>query len=285
MKRIVRTGKIIVGAFIATLLYGNVQAEVALPPAETSAAAALEASPRHSEYIELEDPTLDRTIHTFVVYPERKDAAPVAIVIHEIFGLTDWVKGVADQLAAEGFIAIAPDFITGKGPGGGNSDSLPSATSAVPLVSGLTAEEIEGTLSAAVEYALSIPSGNKKVGAVGYCWGGRTVFNFAASTPGIEAAVVYYGTSPAEENVESITAPVLGLYGEADARVTSTVEPGKEMMQAAGKSFDPHIYEGAGHGFLRQQDGHDGANLRASQDAWPRTLEFFRSHLELKNPQ
>lgn len=256
------------------------QSDTPLPPADDEAAAALQASPRHMEYVQLEDSGLDRSIHTLVVYPERKDPAPIVIVIHEIFGLTDWVKGVADQLAAEGFIAIAPDFISGKGPDGGNSDSLPSPTAAIPLVSGLTGDEIDGTLRAAVEYAKKIPAGNNRVGAVGYCWGGRTVFNFAAATPGIDAAIVYYGTSPSEDRIDAITAPVLGLYGEDDARVTSTVEPGKTMMDAAGKDFDPHIYEGAGHGFLRQQDGHDGANLKASEDAWPRTLAFFRAHLD-----
>jgi len=265
---------------VLTSASAQAQADTALPPGESDAAAALQASPRHMEYVELQDPALDRMIHTFVVYPERKDPAPIVIVIHEIFGLTDWVKGVADQLAAEGFIAVAPDFISGKGPDGGNTDSLSSNTAAIPLVSGLTGDEIEGTLRAAVEYGKKLPAGNNKVGAVGYCWGGRTVFNFAAATPGIDAAVVYYGTSAAEDRIEAIQAPVLGLYGEDDARVTSTVGPGKAMMSAAGKEFDPHIYEGAGHGFLRQQDGHEGANLKASEDAWPRTLAFFRAHLE-----
>lgn len=256
------------------------QTEVELPPAEDGAAAALQASPRHMEYVELEDPALERMIHTFVVYPERKDPAPIVIVIHEIFGLTEWVKGVADQLAEEGFIAVAPDFISGKAPGGGNTDALESPTAAIPLVSGLTAEEIEGALRAAVDYAKKLPAGNNNVGAVGFCWGGRTVFNFAAATPGIDAAVVYYGSSPSEDRIEQITAPVLGLYGGDDARVTSTVQPGQAMMNAAGKDFDPHIYDGAGHGFLRQQEGHEGANRKASEDAWPRTLAFFRAHLE-----
>lgn len=280
MKRVFAMCGAMVLLVLAGALSAVAQAGTDLPPAESDAPAALEASPRHMEYVELEDPALERKIHTLVVYPERKDPAPIVIVIHEIFGLTEWVKGVADQLAAEGFIAIAPDFISGKGPDGGNTDSLPSSTAAIPLVSGLTADEIEGTLRAAVDYAMGISSGNGKVGAVGYCWGGRTVFNFAAATPGIDAAVVYYGTSPSEDRIESITAPVLGLYGEDDARVTSTVGPCEEMMSAAGKEFEPHIYAGAGHGFLRQQDGHDGANLKASEDAWPRTLAFFRERLE-----
>lgn len=277
-------GSLVLGLMM-TLVVGwesmaRAQSETALPPAESEAVAALQASPRHMEYMELSDPALERSIHTLVVYPERKDPAPVVIVIHEIYGLTDWIKSVADQFAAEGFIAIAPDFISEKGPDGGHSDSLSSPHAAIPLVSGLTAREIEGTLRAAVEFGKAIPAGNHKVGAVGFCWGGRTVFNFAAATPGIEAAVVYYGASPSEDRIDAISAPVLGLYGEDDARVTSTVGPGEAMMTAAGKEFVPHIYDGAGHGFLRQQDGHEGANLKASKDAWPRTLAFFRSRLE-----
>lgn len=273
---------VFLAAVIAALAAGRpALAQTELPPDEAHAPAALDASPRHQEFVELEDPGTGKTFHTFVVYPERSDAAPVVIVIHEIFGLTEWVKGVADQLAKEGFIAVAPDFITGKGPNGGNSDSLTSVRQAVPLVSSLTAEEIDGALRAAVKFGQDLPASNHHIGAVGYCWGGRTSFNFAARTPGIEAAVVYYGTTPNDpERVQEILAPVLGLYGGEDARTTMTAEPGKKLMDAAGKSFEYHVYDGAGHGFLRQQDGMDGANLKASQDAWPRTLAFLREYIE-----
>lgn len=262
------------------VLAGLARAESGLPASDKTATETLASSPRHSEYVELEDKGLGRKLHTFVVYPERKDPAPVVIVIHEIYGLTEWVKAVADRLAADGFIAVAPDFISGKGPDGGNTESLASPTAAVPLVSGLSSQEIEGTLRAAVAYAQGLPAGNGRIGAVGYCWGGRTVFNFAVQTPGVRAGVVYYGTSPSEDRIGAIQGPVLGLYGENDARVNATIEPGRELMDAAGKSFESHVYAGAGHGFLRQQDGMDGANLKASEDAWPRTLAFLRTHLE-----
>jgi carboxymethylenebutenolidase len=269
---------------LAGLLIGGLPVAFAgtpLPPDADGAAAALAASPRHTEYVELEAPGLDQKIHAFVAYPERSDPAPVVIVIHEIYGLTDWIKGVADQLAAEGFIAVAPDFISGKAPGGGNTDSLASPTAAVPLVSGLTADEIEGTLRAAAQYGANLDAGNGHVGAVGFCWGGRTVFGFAVQIPAVRAGVVYYGNSPSADRIALVGAPVLGLYGENDARVNVTIEPGREAMEAEGKSFEAHIYDGAGHGFLRQQDGHDGANLEASRAAWPRTLEFLRDHLEI----
>lgn len=278
MKRLIGRGKLWIW-MLAVLGCAGISTAAELPPDENAAAAAIDASPRHSEFVELEAPETGRKIHTLVVYPERKDAAPIVIVIHEIFGLTDWVKGVADQLAKEGFIAIAPDFITGKGPNGGNSDSLERPTSAVPLVSALTAEEIEGTLRAATDYAKTLPSGNGQVGAVGYCWGGRTVLGFASTTPGIGAAVSYYGPAPAEEKVAQVQAPILAFYGESDNRVTASAAPVAAAMAAAGKSFEHHIYAGAGHGFLRQQDGMEGANLAASREAWPRTLEFFRTHL------
>jgi carboxymethylenebutenolidase len=272
--RLIMAGLLILGA-------RGSQAEVPLPADAESAAAALAASPRHTEYVELEVPGLERDILAFVAYPERSNPAPVVIVVHEIYGLTDWVKAVADQFAAEGFIAIAPDFISGKGPEGGNSDSLASPTAAVPLVSGLSAEEIDGTLRAAAAYGEGLGAANGRVGAVGFCWGGRTVFGFAVQIPGIDAGVVYYGNSPSVERIGAVNAPVLGLYGENDARVNVTIEPGREAMEAAGKSFEAHIFEGAGHGFLRQQDGQEGANLAASRAAWPRTLEFFREHLEI----
>lgn len=279
MKRdTVSAGRVVL-ALGLILMAGLARAQGELPASDKTAGETLASSPRHSEYVELADAVSGRKIQNFVVYPERKDRAPVVIVIHEIYGLTEWVKAVADRLAADGFIAIAPDFISGKGPGGGNSDALASPTAAVPLVSGLSSEEIDGTLRAAVAYAQGLPAGNGKVGAVGYCWGGRTVFNFAVQTPGVGAGVVYYGTSPAADRVAPIQAPVLGLYGENDERVNATIEPGRALLTAAGKSFQSHIYPGAGHGFLRQQDGMEGANLKASQDAWPRTLAFLRAHL------
>jgi len=252
----------------------------ALPPGEENAKAALEKSPRHGEYVDIKVPGNSVPIRTWVVYPERKDKAPVIIVIQEIFGLSDWIRAVADQLAEDGFIAVAPDLICGKGPNNGCTDSVASRDDVVKLVRALTPDEVEARLNATREYALKIPAGNKKIATVGYCWGGMTSFAYATKQPALNAAVVYYGTSPETSALAGIKAPVLGLYGENDARVNATIDPAKVEMQRLNKQYEAEIYKGAGHGFLRAQSGQEGANLKASQAAWPRMLAFLRMNLK-----
>jgi carboxymethylenebutenolidase len=203
------------------------------------------------------------------------------IVIHEIYGLTDWIRGVADQLAEDGFIAVAPDLICGKGPNGGCTDSAASRDEVVKLVRGLTPDEVVTRLNRVREYATKLPAANGKTATVGYCWGGSTSFSYAAAQPGLNAAVVYYGGSPSDPaTLASINAPVLGLYGGDDARVNATIEPAAAEMKKLGKVYETHIYEGAGHGFLRAQTGRDGANMRATEQSWPTTLAFLRKYLQ-----
>ncbi len=250
-----------------------------IPPGEEQAKTALERSPRHGEYVDLKIEGSDHPLLTWVVYPERKDKAPVVIVLHEIYGLTDWIRAVADQLAADGFIAVAPDLISGKGPGGGGTASLQSRDDVVKLIRGLTAGEVNAKLNAVRSYATKLPSANGKSSVAGFCWGGGRSFGYAAAQPELNAAVVYYGTSPEEKELGSIKAPVLGLYGEDDARVNATIEPAAGEMKKLGKVYEVEIYKGAGHGFLRQQDGREGANMKASQQAWQRMLGFLRKHL------
>ncbi len=249
-----------------------------LPPDAELALSRLAESPRHGEWIEFDAGDAD-TVTAWVVYPERSDEAPVMIVIHEIFGLTDWVRGVADQLAAEGFIAIAPDLLSGKGYDGGGTDSF-SPEDVRKAIRELDRDEVNRRLRAAAGHATALPSATSKVGSVGFCWGGSTSFRFATAWDGLDAAVVYYGGSPPTESLAAIEAPVLGLYGGDDARVNSTIPPAKEEMDRLGKVYDTEIYDGAGHGFLRQLGGRDGKNLRASEQAWARTLAFLRAELE-----
>jgi carboxymethylenebutenolidase len=250
-----------------------------LPAAEETAKAALEKSPRHGEYVDVKG--ADGTpIRTWVVYPERKDKAGVVIVIHEIFGLSDWIRGVADQLAREGFIAVAPDLISGHGPGGGGTESVASRDDVVKLVRAVTPEEGTARLNAVRDYAIKLPAANGKTATIGFCWGGGRSFAYAAAQPALDAAVVYYGTSPETGELARVKAPVLGLYGGDDARVNATVGPAEMEMKTLGKAFEPHIYEGAGHGFLRAQSGREGANLKATQQAWARTIVFLRDRLK-----
>ena len=251
-----------------------------LPPSEQQAKAALEKSPRHGEYVDIKLPSGGTPIRTWVVYPERKDKAGVVIVIHEIYGLPDWLRGVADQLARDGFIAVAPDLISGLGPGGGGTDSVASRDDVVKLVRGLTPEDATARLNAVHEYATKIAAANGKTATLGFCWGGGRSFAYAAVQPELDAAVVFYGTSPDTAAFAGIKAPVLGHYGGDDARVNTTIPPAEAEMKKLGKPYEPHIYEGAGHGFLRAQDDREGANLKATQAAWPRTLAFLREHLK-----
>lgn len=251
-----------------------------LPPSEEQAKAALEKSPRHGEYVDVKLPSGGTPIRTWVVYPERKEKAGVVIVIHEIYGLTDWIRGVADQLARDGFIAVAPDLISGLGPNGGGTDSVASRDDVVKLVRGLTPEQATARLDAVHDWAVKLPAANGRSATLGFCWGGARSFTYAASQPALDAAVVFYGTSPEAADLARVKAPVLGLYGSDDARVNATIPPAETEMKKLGKAYEPHIYEGAGHGFLRAQEGREGANLRATQQAWPRTLAFLREHLK-----
>lgn len=252
-----------------------------LPPSEQQAKAALEKSPRHGEYVDIKLPSGGTPIRAWVVYPERKDKAGVVIVIHEIYGLTDWLRGVGDQLARDGFIAVVPDLISGMGPGGGGTDSVASRDDVVKLVRGITPEDGTARLNAVRDWAMKLPAANGKTATLGFCWGGARSFAYAAAQPGLNAAVVFYGTSPeAAADFAKIKAPVLGHYGGDDARVNTTIPPAEAEMKKLGKTFEPHVYEGAGHGFLRAQEDREGANLKATQKAWPRTIAFLREHLK-----
>lgn len=248
-----------------------------LPAGAESARDQLNSSPRHGEWVSVPAPGGD-AVESWVVYPERSDRAPVVVVIHEIYGLTDWIRAVADELASQGFIAVAPDLLSGKGPDGGRTDSV-DRDGAVALIRGLERDEVHTRLKAVADWATALPAASNAYGVVGFCWGGRTSFTFATHDPGLGAAVVYYGTSPDGEALGAVEAPVLGLYGEDDARVNETIPPAEARMEELGKSYQVEIFAGAGHGFLRAQDGREGRNLAASAQAWPLTIRFFREHL------
>jgi len=250
-----------------------------LPPGEEGAKAALEVSPRHGEFVDVKLPS-GVAIRTWVVYPERKDKAGVVLLIHEIYGLSDWMRGVADQLAADGFIAVAPDLISGFGPGGGGTDSVPSRDDVVKLVRALTPEEARARLQAVRAYAEKLPAANGKLATMGFCWGGGQSFAFAAATPPPNAAVVFYGTAPDSATLLEVRAPVLGLYGEDDARVNATIAPARAALSRLRRAYETHVFPGAGHGFLRAQGLRDGANLAAARKAWPLAVGLLRKRLE-----
>lgn len=253
----------------------SVAAAPPLPAGATTVRERLVASPRHGEWVMIRTGP-DDSVRAWVVYPERSTKAPVVVVVHEIFGLSTWVRGVADQLAANGFIAIAPDLLTGKAPLEG--DTLPNSV-ATAAIRTLRPEDIHRQLAAIGQYGMSLPAALPRYGIVGFCWGGSTSFAHAVRSPaGLRGAVVYYGGSPDSTDLARVNVPVLGLYAGDDARTNARVPATDTIMRRLGKPYDVHFFDGAGHGFLRAQEGRE-ANRLASERAWPLTVAFFRRQL------
>jgi len=256
---------------------GVAVASQGLPPDADHALARLNSSPRHGEWVMISLSPTD-SLRAWVVYPERKTKAPVVVVVHEIFGLSPWIRGVTDQLAADGFIAIAPDFLTMKNlPRVSDSVATQDAVSAIRTVD---PEEVQREIDAAARYAMALPAAQPRYGIVGFCWGGGVSFAHATHSPSLGASVVYYGVSPKTEALSAVRAPVLGLYGGSDARVDATIPPADSALRSMGKTYSHSVFDGAGHGFLRQQTGMSGANMTATQQAWPATIAWFRRYLD-----
>jgi carboxymethylenebutenolidase len=258
-----------------------------IPATGGAAKERLNASPRHGEFA---NTTVNGVpLELWVSYPERRDKAPVVVVIHGAAGFNDWIRGVADQLAADGFIAVAPDLLSGKGPNGGGSGSLVNRDDLRKTLRSLTRAEIDARLNAARDYGLRLPAANGKSATMGFCSGGTNNFAYTVSQAGLNAAVIFYGSAPSApgaapgsfmpaDTLANIKAPVLGLYGGEDARINATIPATQAKMKALGKIYETHIFEGAGHGFLGQQGRMNGANLKASEQAWPVAVSFLRKH-------
>ena len=244
-------------------------------PAQDWAKARLDASPRHHEYVPLKHG--DRTVQAFVVYPEVKAKAPVVVLIHEIFGLSDWAREMADELAAQGFIVIAPDLLSGFGPNGGGSSEFAGQDATIKAVSGLDPQVVSADLDAAADYGKRLPAANGKLAVTGFCWGGGKSFAFAAHRKDLSAAFVFYGPGPAD--VTTITAPVYGFYAGNDARIGATLPATTAAMKAAAKAYEPVTYDGAGHGFMRA--GEDptntvAANKTAREEGFARLVRLLK---------
>ena len=229
----------------------------------------LENSPRHGEWVEYKSG--DRPLKAFVVYPERKEKAPVVIVIHEIFGLTDWVRGVCDQLAESGVIAIAPDMLSGQ--------TFPDVDGARKAIGALLKEQVIADLDATAQYASTIAAGNGTLAVTGFCWGGGWTFTYASVNPRLKAAYSFYGPALNDPGqIASVHCPVYGFYAENDERVNASVPKAEELMKNAGKKFEPVFYKGAGHGFMRAGEAPDGSpeNKKAREDAWARLKDLLK---------
>jgi len=243
--------------------------------AQDWAKARLEQSPRHREWVSLKHD--GRTVQAYVVYPEVSGKAPVVVLIHEIFGLSDWAKEMADEIAAKGYIVVAPVLLSGDGPNGGGSSEFPSQEATVKAVSGLNADVVTADLDAAVDYGKHLPSANGKLAVAGFCWGGGKTFLFATHRKDLSGAFVFYGPPPADFG--SISAPVYGFYAGNDARISSTVPATTEAMKAAGKIYEPVVYDGAGHGFMRAGEDPSPAttaeNKKAREEGFARLITLL----------
>jgi carboxymethylenebutenolidase len=235
------------------------------------ARARLEKSPRHGEWVTVKQGT--RAIKAFCVYPEVKGKVPTVLVIHEIFGLTDWVRLLADELAEAGYIALAPDLLSGQGPKGEGTEGLGSGDEVRKAIFRLPPEQILADLDACVAWLAQLPAGNGKVAVCGFCWGGGQAFRFATHNRTLRAAFVFYGPPPSDPAaLARIACPVYGFYGGNDNRINATIPKTREQMKAAGKIYEPVIYEGAGHGFMRAGEAPEArpANQQARDAAWQR---------------
>ena len=245
-------------------------------PAQDWAKAKLEKSTRHGEFVKVKHDS--REVESFISYPEVKDKATAVVVIHEIFGLSDWAREMTDELAAEGYIAIAPDLLTGLGTNHGGSAEL-GQTGSTRAIGSLPPAQITADLNAVVDYVSKLPSCNGKVVVMGFCWGGGQAFRFATDNKDIKATLTFYGQVPTDAAaVARINAPVYGFYAENDARITASVPNGVTLMKTAGKTYEPVTYAGAGHGFMRGGEdpaGRDG-DKKAREDAWVRIRDILK---------
>jgi carboxymethylenebutenolidase len=242
--------------------------------AQDWAVARLEKSPRHREWVTVKHD--GRSVETFVAYPESKDKAPVILVVHEIFGMTDWVQDAADQFAAAGYIAVAPDLLSGMAPDGKGTKGFQS-NEVMQAIGHLNPDQITADLNAVADYGLKLPAAAKKLFVTGFCWGGGQTFRFATNRPDLAAALVFYGPPPEKDAMSRIKAPVYGFYAGNDARIDATIPDTIANMKQAGKTYEPVTYDGAGHGFMRAGEAPDAseANAKARTQAWVRAKEIL----------
>jgi carboxymethylenebutenolidase len=231
-------------------------------------------SPRHREWATIKHN--GRAVETLIVYPESKDKRPVVVIIHEIFGLSDWAQALADEVAAAGYIAVAPDLLSGMAANGGRTKDF-NVDSAIEAIGKLPPDQITADLNAAADYGLKLPASNGKLFVAGFCWGGSQTFRFATNRADLSAAFVFYGSSPAKEDMARIKAPVYGFYAGNDSRIDAGLPDTIANMKAAGKAYDPVTYDGAGHGFMRAGEAPDAtdANKKAREDAWKRWKDLL----------
>jgi carboxymethylenebutenolidase len=258
--------------FVVSILLAAIPAS-----AQDWAKARLDKSPRHQEWVKVKNG--DREVQCFIVYPEVKNKATAVLLIHEIFGLSDWVRSLADELAEAGYIAIAPDLLSGMGPNGGGTSAFPGQSEVIRAVSSLPSDQVTGDLNAAADYVSKLPACNGKLVVAGFCWGGGQSFRYATTNPNLKAAFVFYGIGPDNAaDIERIHGPVYGFYAGNDARVSATVPDSAALMKKEHKKYTSAVYAGAGHGFMRAGEAPDANadNKKARDEAWARWLGVLK---------
>ncbi len=239
---------------------------------------AVDKSPRKREWVTVKHGA--RAVESMVAYPQGQAKAPAVVVIHEIFGMNDWVESVTDEFAEAGYLAIAPDLLSGMAPGGGRTKDFP-ANEVGPAIRKLPPDQITADLNALMDHVRKLPMCNGKVCVVGFSWGGAQTFRFATNRKDLAAAFVFYGNGPEAEAIPRIEAPVYGFYAGNDERINATIPATQEQMKAAGKRYETVIYEGSVHGFMRagaQPDATE-ANRKARAAAWARLKELRANYM------
>jgi carboxymethylenebutenolidase len=304
MMRVKRVFPALMAAAVMGLVGGSCMAQ-------DWAKTALAKSPRHGEYVTITEAN-GRKLQAWVVYPEVSVKAPVVVMIHEIFGETDWAREMADEVAGAGYIVVEPDLLSGFGPPAGaaapapaspdvpmdhahmqmgqstsgapfvpvepgGTAAFPDQGAAVKAVSALDPAVVNGDLDAAADYGKKLPAANGKLFVAGFCWGGGKSFLFATHRKDLSAAFVFYGPPPPADVMKNITAPVYGFYAGNDARISSTVPQTIVDMKAAGKVYEPVTYDGAGHGFMRAGEAPDAdaANTAARTEGFRRFVKLL----------
>ena len=250
-------------------------ASISFLKAQDFALEQLKKSPRHHEWVKVEN--ADREVTCFVVYPEVPDKATIVIAIHENRGLTDWVRSFADQLAAEGYIVVAPDLLSGFSEKYSSTSEFPNSDAARNAIYELPPDQVKYDLMAVQDYAEQIPAGNGKTVVAGFCWGGSQSFRMATYNNDIKAALIFYGSAPEKEKIKNISAPVYGFYGGNDERINSGIPETERYMRTDGKKYNYFIYPGAGHAFMRRGEDPSGSpeNKKARDEAWKSMLKIL----------
>lgn len=259
-----------------TKLAGSATAAAAIAPLLAADKAAAEVVSENDDRLTGQDITYPGSggdMKGYLVQPKNASGKLGAvIVIHENRGLNPHIRDVARRMALEGFVALAPDFLSPQGGTPENEDK------ARDMFSKLDAATTVANGEATVVYLSKLEATNGNVGAIGFCWGGGVVNNLAVKSPELKAGVAYYGAQPPASEVANIKAALLLHYAGLDDRINAGIDAYKKALEENGKKFEIYIYDGANHAF--NNDTSAARYDKAAADlAWGRTVAFLKQNL------